>query len=75
MMKILEQAIEKVRQLPDDRQVYAAEVLEQIAAGAGGTFEIPIEHMDGVREGLEQARRGALASDDEMADLWKKSGL
>jgi hypothetical protein len=32
MIKVLEQAIEKIRGLPEDRQAYAAEVLEQIAA-------------------------------------------
>jgi len=31
MTKILEDAIEKVQRLPEDRQVYVAEVLEQIA--------------------------------------------
>jgi hypothetical protein len=31
MIKVLEQAIEKVKKLPKERQEYAAEVLEQIA--------------------------------------------
>jgi predicted transcriptional regulator len=75
MMKVLEQAIEKVKKLPEDRQAYAAEVLEQIAASSDGVFEIPEEHLTGVLEGLEQAKRGDFASDEDMARLWKKAGL
>jgi hypothetical protein len=41
MMKILEEAIEKVRKLPEERQAYAAEVLEQIAAAGGDVFAVP----------------------------------
>jgi hypothetical protein len=32
MIKVLENAIDKVKRLPEDRQAYVAEVLEQIAA-------------------------------------------
>ena len=74
MIKVLEKAIEKIKQLPEERQVLAAEVLEQIAAG-DGVFEIPDEHREAVLEGLEQAKRGEFVSDEEMAALWKKCGL
>ena len=75
MMKILEEAIEKVRRLPEDRQVYAAEVLEQIAAAGGGVFPVPQGHRAAVLEGLGEAERGEYVSDEEMASLWKKCGL
>ena len=75
MIKVLKEAIEKVKRLPEDRQAYAAEVLEQIAAQEDGVFEIPDEHIAAVMEGLEQAKRGEFASDEEMAALWKKCGL
>jgi hypothetical protein len=53
MNKVLEQAIEKIKKLPDDQQAYAAEVLEQIVADAEeGVFEIPSDHMAAVLEGL-----------------------
>ena len=38
MIKVLEQAIEKVKTLPEERQRYAAEVLEHIAAATGTTL-------------------------------------
>lgn len=75
MSKILEDAIEKVRRLPEDRQAYVAEVLEQIAAAGSDTFIVPEEHRAAVLEGLEEAERGRFVSDGEMAALWKKCGL
>jgi len=75
MTKVLEDAIEKVRRLPEDRQAYVAEVLEQIAAAGSDVFTVPEEHRAAVLEGLGQADRGEFASDEEMAELWKKYGL
>ena len=75
MTTILEDAIEKVRRLPEDRQVYVAEVLEQIASAGSGLFVVPDEHRAEVLEGLEQAERGEFVSDHEMAAFWKKCGL
>jgi predicted transcriptional regulator len=75
MTKVLEDVIEKVRRLPEDRQAYVAEVLEQIVANDGDLFVIPDEHRAAVLEGLEQAERGEFATDQEMAALWKKCGL
>jgi hypothetical protein len=75
MTKVLEDAIEKVRKLPDDRQAYVAEVLEQIAAAGSGPFVVPEAHRAAVLEGLSQAQRGDFVSDDEMSTLWEKCGL
>ncbi|WP_426412291.1 hypothetical protein [Bradyrhizobium ganzhouense] len=71
----MEDVIEKVRRLPEDRQAYVAEVLEQIVANDGDLFVVPEEHRAAVLEGLEQAERGEFATDQEMAALWKKCGL
>ncbi len=75
MTRVLEDAIEKVRRLPEDRQTYVAEVLEQIAAAGSDLFIVPEEHRAALLEGLEQAERGEFVSDDEMALLWRKCGL
>jgi len=75
MTKVLEDVIEKVRRLPEDRQAYVAEVLEQIVANDGDLFVVPEEHRAAVLEGLEEAERGEFATDQEMAALWKKCGL
>jgi hypothetical protein len=75
MIKALEIAIEKLKRLPEDKQAYAAEVIEEIAAADEDVFRIPDDHLPGVLEGLEQMRRGEFATDEEMAALWKKCGL
>lgn len=75
MTKVLEDAIEKVRRLPEDRQVYVAEILEQIAAAGSDPFVVPEAHRAAVLEGLAEAERGEFVSDEEMAVLWKKCGL
>ena len=75
MTKVLEDAIEKVRKLPEDRRAYVAEVLEQIAAAGSDTFVVPEAHRAAVLEGLREAEQGKFASDEEMAALWKKCGL
>jgi predicted transcriptional regulator len=68
MTKVLKDAIEKLCKLPEDRQ-------EQIAAAGSDPFIVPEAHRAAVLEGLRQAERGMFASDEEMADLWKNSGL
>ena len=75
MTKVLDDAIEKVRRLPEDRQVYVAEILEQIAAAGSGPFVVPDSHRAAVLEGLAEAERGEFVSDEEMAALWTKCGL
>ena len=75
MMKVLEDAIEKVKRLPEERQAYAAEILEQIAAAGADPFMVPEEHRAAVLEGLEQSERGEFVSDGEMTAFWKKCGL
>ena len=66
MMKVLEQAIERVKGLPQKRQEYAAEVLEQIAAGAGGVYVLSEEERNAVEEGLAQAARGEFLDEKDV---------
>ena len=66
MTKVLEDAIEKVRKLPADRQAYAAELLEHIVAAGSDPFVVPEAHRAAVLEGLGQAERGEYVSEDEI---------
>jgi hypothetical protein len=75
MTKILEDAIEKVRKLPEHRQAYVAEVLERIAALGSDPYTVPESHRTAVLEGLKQAERGEFMSEEDMAALWKTCGL
>jgi hypothetical protein len=62
MIKVLEQAIEKVKALPKERQEYVAEVLEEIAA-EGDVYHLSDSERLLVREAIAELDRGEYASD------------
>ncbi len=76
MSKLLDKGIEAVRSLPQNRQDIAGEMLLAIAEqGAVPRYRPTPEQVEGIEEGLGQAERGELASDEEMNALTKKCGL
>ncbi len=75
MTKLLEEAIAKVRQLPEAEQDEAAEMLFSVAARQGEPVELDDETREAVRRGQEQARRGEFVSDDDMAAFFKRQGV
>ncbi len=72
MIKTLERAIDKVRTLSPERQAYAAEVLEQIAAAGDGVYLLSEEERRLVREGLDDLDQGRIVPEAEMADFWDR---
>jgi len=74
MTKLLEKAIERVRELSaEDQDAVAVAVLSMAE-------ETPVVALDdetrtAIREGLEQARRGEFVPDEEIDALWKRHGL
>jgi hypothetical protein len=76
MTKILEQAIAKARMLSDEDQDALGAVLlflaEEWPIGGG---EIDDDTRAAILDGIEQAKRGELVSDEEMQALWKRFGL
>ena len=75
MSKLLEEAINKVRELPEAEQDEAAEMLLSVASKKGGPIHLDDETRDGVREGREQARRGDFISDKDMSSFLKRHGV
>ena len=75
MNKVLENAVEKVKTLSEERQRYAAEVLEQIAAAGDGVYQLSDEERRLVREGLDDLDAGRIVSDAEMEAFWKRHRL
>lgn len=73
-MKVLQQAIEKVKALSPERQEYAAEVLEQIAEAGDEVYRLSAEERRQVREGLDDLDAGRVVSDADMAALWRRRG-
>jgi hypothetical protein len=74
MTKLLETAIAKIRELPaEDQDGIALAILSM--ADADRTHPIDEETRAAILEGLEQARRGEFAPDEEIEALWKRHGL
>lgn len=72
MMKVLQDAIEKVKTLSPKRQEYAAEVLEQIAAAGDGVYRLSDEERLLVREALDELDRGEFASEKDARGVFDK---
>ncbi len=72
MIKVLEQAIEKVRGLSQDRQHYAAEVLEQIAAAQDDVYRLSELEREFIREGLAALDRGEIATEAQVREVFDR---
>lgn len=72
VIKALEQAVEKVKKLSQERQEYAAEVLEQIAEGGDAVYSLSDEERRLVREGLAELDRGEYATDAEVRAVFDR---
>ena len=72
---MLEEAIKKVRELPEADQEEAAEMLLSIASKSAQPLKLDDETRAAVQEGHEQARRGEFVSDHEMAGFYQRHGV
>jgi len=75
MTKMLDQAIEKARALPEAEQDEVAEILFMLLSRYHEPMHLDEATLAAVREGLEQVDRGEIASDKEMAALFKRHGV
>jgi predicted transcriptional regulator len=75
MTELLEKVLSKVRELSSEEQDRLALLLLSMADEDANDEELDQETREAIREGLEQARRGEFASDEEIAALWKRHGL
>lgn len=66
MIKVLEQAIEKVKTLSEERQEQAAQLLEQFAAAGDGVHRLTGEERRLVREGIDDFVAGRVVSGADM---------
>jgi hypothetical protein len=74
MTTLLDQGIQAIRELPDERQDLAGEILLTLAAAAPH-YQLTPEQIEDVRPGLAQAGRGEFAGDEEVAKMWQRFGL
>ena len=75
--KNLEQLMERVRHWPERRQEDAAEVLLEMERQDSNAYQLndaQAEEVTRIQRDLREGR-GRLATDEEMAELWKSCGL
>jgi predicted transcriptional regulator len=73
MTKLLEQAIAKVRELPEEDQDALAVTILALAEADESVAPLDDETRAAILEGLDQARRGEFVSDEEIAALLEAS--
>ena len=71
--KLLEEAIERVRQLPEALQDEAAEILLSLTSKCAEPVHLDDATRTAVREGKAQASRGEFVTDEEMAEFFKRN--
>ena len=72
MTKLLEQAIEAVRKLPEPDQDEAAELLFDLMAKREEPLKLDDETRQAIRRGLEEVRAGKIATDDQVAAVFNR---
>ena len=75
MTKLLEKALARVGELSDEEQARLALILLSMSDDDERAEDMDEDTRKAIQEGLEQARRGEFASDEEVAALWKRHGL
>ena len=72
MTKLLEKALEAVRQLPPDSQDEIARAMLSLTGAQVEPEEIDPEHLSDVLEGLAQAKRRQFATDVEIESAFRR---
>jgi hypothetical protein len=72
MTKLLEQAIEAVRRLPEDSQDDIARTILHLAGREAEAEPLDPAHLAAVLEGLAQARRREFARDNEVEAAFRR---
>jgi DNA-binding transcriptional regulator YdaS (Cro superfamily) len=72
MTKLLEQAIEAVRQLPADSQDEIARAILHLAGSEVEAELVDPTHLTAVLEGVAQAKRREFATDDEVEAAFRR---
>ncbi len=72
MTKLLEKALEAVRQLPADAQDEIAQTILQLVGAEDEPEPIDSAHLPAVLEGLAQAKRGEFATDAEVEAAFRR---
>ena len=73
MSALLQKAIARLQELPEDRQDELAEIVLDLADGP--KFTLTPEQMAELELSIKEADEGKFATEEEVAALWKRFGL
>ena len=74
MTKLLDQALEAVRNLPPELQDDIARVVLQLARDDPGSIRLSPEERDAISVSKAAAARGEFATDEQVRAVWVKHG-
>ena len=72
MTKMVREAIEALRGLPEERQETVARAILDYASEDDGVYHLTTEERREVRAGVAEIERGEIASDREVAAVLKR---
>ena len=72
MTKLPDKAIASIRDMSDDDQAEAAELLLSFASRNRGPIAVDEETRKAIEEGRQQARRGEFATEAEMSAFFRR---
>jgi predicted transcriptional regulator len=75
MTKIIREAIEALRDLPEERQETIARAILDYASHDDGVYHLTDVERAEVRAGLAEIERGEIASDDEVRAVYERIGV
>ena len=74
MTKLLEQAIETIKQLPEAQQNVAARILLAFANSDTDQYQLTDAQLVEVELAKREVREGKIATEAEMATVWRRFG-
>jgi hypothetical protein len=70
MTELLRLGIAAVRELPPDRQDLAGRLLLELATSS--PYQLTPEQIEDLQASIEEADRGIFATEDEVAEMWRR---
>jgi hypothetical protein len=75
MDKTLDNALDRIRSWPPDRQEDLVRMLDEIESSGVTVYDLSDEEERLIRVGLDQAERGEFVSDSDMGAFWRRNRL
>jgi hypothetical protein len=75
MRKTVDEAIDALKDLPEDRQATLARAILDYASHDEGVYHLTDDEREEVRDGLAEVKRRDFATDDDVRDTYKRIGL